>query len=153
MIIEKAKKGELPRVVSLIMKRGEDFDYKGSGLPEPELDVVADTVFKNWMVSPCFVAKEDGVIVGLASTNLSSFGWSRVPYLGMFMVYILPAFRKYSTVKMIYKSVQDYATLHGLLLCDDYIAIDRVDGRKRLMKSLGFKEAGFLLTYKGDEDE
>lgn len=148
-MIDMAKKEDLPRVVSLIMQRGKDFDYESHGFPLPEIDVVADTVYKNWLIAPCFVIRENNEIVGLASTTISSFGWSRVPYLGIFMVFVLPAYRNYARIRALYKSVQDYATLHGLLLCDDYIAIDRVDGRKRLMKSLGFKEAGFLLTYRG----
>lgn len=150
-MIRYATKEDLPAVVRLIMERGKEFDYDSHGFPRPELDVVTDTVYKNWLISPCFVVENDDKIVGCASTTISTFGWSRQPYLGMFMVYVLKSHRNYNTIKSLYKSVQDYATLHGLLLCDDYIAIDRVDGRKRLMKSLGFKEAGFLLTYRGEE--
>lgn len=149
--IRMADKEDLPKVVQLIMRRGEEFDYEASGLPEPELEVLTDTVYRNWMLSPCFVVEDDDGMFGVASTNLSSFGWSAKPYIGMFMVYILPEKRNFDTIKQLYKSVQDYASLQGLLLCDDYIAIDRVDGRRRLMQSLGFKEAGFLLTYRGEK--
>lgn len=150
-MIRMAEKEDLPRVVRLIMKRGEEFDYEKSGFPKPELDVLTDTVYRNWMLAPCFVVEEDEEIIGLASTTISTFGWSREPYLGMFMVYVLPEKRSFDIIKKLYESVKDYASLQGLLLCDDYIAIDRVDGRRRLMRSLGFKESGFLLTYRGDK--
>ena len=149
--VRTAKREDLPKVVQLIMKRGEEFDYEYSGLPEPEIECVTNTVYHNWIKSPCFIVEDDSGIIRVASTNLNKFGWSSKVYMGMFMVYVLPNKRKLVIVKKLYKSVQDYALLQGLLLCDDYIAVDRVDGRKRLMRSLGFKESGFLLTFNGGE--
>lgn len=149
--IKMAKREDLPRVVQLIMKRGEDFDYEARGMPLPDIDVVTDTVYRNWIISPCYVVWKDDEIIGLASTTLSTFGWSKVPHLGLFMVYVLKEHRKFGIIKKLYKSVQDYASLHGLVLHDSYIAIDRVDGRRRLMRALDFEESGFLLTYRGDK--
>jgi hypothetical protein len=68
------------------------------------------------------------------------------------MVYVLPNYRSFDKVKSLYKAIQKYANLQGILYADDYIAIDRVDGRRRLMQSLGFKESGFSLTYRGNKN-
>jgi hypothetical protein len=151
MFIDLARKEDLPRVVDLIMQRGDEFDYESNGFPLPKKHIVADTVYKNWMVSPCFVVKEDNEIVGLASTALFSFGWTDEPVLSTFMVYILPKHRSFDKIKQLYKAVQSYARLQGILYADDYIAIDRADARARLMRSLGFKQSGFLFTYNGKE--
>lgn len=150
-MIDLARKEDLPRVVDLIMQRGDEFDYEANGFPGPKKHIVADTVFKNWMVSPCFVVKEGDNIVGLASTTLFSFGWTDEPVLTTFMVYILPKHRDFGTVKALYKAIQSYARLQGLLYADDYIAIDRADARLRLMQSLDFKQSGFLFTFNGKE--
>lgn len=146
-----AERDDLPRVIQLIMKRGEEFDFEKSGFPEPEIDCVADTVYKNWLLSPCWIVLKDDKIIGLASTTLTNFGWSKKLHMAFFMVYVLPKYRSFDIIKKLYKSVQDYASLQGLLLVDENIAIDRVDGRRRLMRCLGFKESGFLLTFRGDK--
>lgn len=144
-----AQEHELEIVAKLIMKRAEEFDFTSSGFPEPEYDVVLDTVKHNWNLAPCIVAVKDSEIIGLASLTLSAFGWSKKLYLSPFMVYVLPQHRNFGIIKRIYQKIQEFADLHGILYADDYVAIDRVDARRRLMRGLGFKESGFLLTYQG----
>jgi len=147
--IEYARKEELHEVADLIMKRGEEIDYEATGFPKPCRGVVYDTVLRNWHLAPCLVVKKENEIIGLASLNLTSFGWSTELVLSPFMIYVLPEHRSYDIVKAIYDKIKEFALLHRLLFVDDYIAVDRVDGRRRMMRQFGFKEAGFLLTYDG----
>ena len=148
-MIRYAELDDLPDVVNLIMQRGEEFDYDSRGFPRPDRKVVTRTVLRNWHLAPCFLLCVDSKTVGCASTTLLSLGWSDEKVLTSFMVYILPKYRNSDRVKMLYKSIQDYADRNGLLYADDYIAIDRVAARQRLMRSLDFQESGFLFTYKG----
>ena len=148
-MIEVAQLEDLPDVVNLILKRGEEFDYESHGFPLPQRDAIVKTVVKGWQQAPCFLVKVDGQTVGCASLTLFSFGWSDEKVLSSFMVYILPKHRNNDRVKGLYGAIKDYANCNGLLYADDYIAIDRVAARQRLMRSLEFQESGYLFTYNG----
>ncbi|GEM_PF-6082551 len=146
--IRVAERDDLPRVVALIMERAKEFKFMN--FPKPDINVVADTVYKNYMLAPCFVMEIDGKIVGCASLTLTSFGWSKQVILAPFMVYIQKAHRSLKHTKAIYKAIQEYADEWELLYVDDYIATDRIEARQRLMRGMGFDIQGFMLTYKGE---
>lgn len=149
MTVRYATIDDLPDVVNLIMKRGDGFDYEKHGFPLPDRRVVTRTVVNNWHKSPCFVYVKDSRVIGCASTCIFNFGWSDEDILSTFMLYVLPEHRKHDIVKSLYGSIKDYADRNGLLYADDYIAIDRVAARQRLMRSLDFQQSGFLFTYNG----
>lgn len=147
ILITIAKEKDLPHVVDLVMHL--DSHYGFNGLPRAKREVVKKTIYDFWLQSPCFLVVKDGKIIGFMSTCFCEYGWTDEKYLSPFVTYVLPKHRNIAIIKALYNAVKKYAKLQGVLLIDAHLATERVDGRRRLLLSQGFKESGFLLTYKG----
>ena len=146
-LITIARQEELPDVVDLVMHLDEHYGF--NGLPRAKKEIVEQTIHENWLQAPCFLVKKDDKIIGFSSTTLGDYGWTDDKFLTTFVTYVLPEHRKIGIVKELYNAIKKYAKLQGVLLIDAHLATERVDGRRRLLLTQGFKESGFLLTYKG----
>ena len=147
--IDTAKQEDLGKIVALCLKRGEEFNFEM--FPQPDIDVIARNVVKNFNKAPCFVLKSNNEIIGFLGLTISDFFWSDELYLSDYMAYVLPMYRDIDIVEKLYKAAQDYADLQGMPLHLFYIAVDRQAARRRLMRRFNFKETGFLLSYKGED--
>lgn len=148
MHIDFAKYQDLPKVIDLIMHLNDNYGF--NDFPSAKRECVENTVRANFERVPCFVVKDGDEIVGLSSLALSNYGWTDEMFITPFVTYILPDHRNIAIVKRLYNAIKKYAELQGMLLVDTHLAMERVDGRRRLLQSLGFKEDGFLMTYKGN---
>ena len=146
-MISIAKEEDLSHVVDLVMHL--DSNYGFNGLPRAKREVVKESIRENWLQSPCFLVTKDDKIIGFSSTCYGDYGWTDEKFLSTFITYVLPEHRNIGIVKQLYNAIKKYAKLQGVLLIDAHLATERVDGRRRLLLSQGFKESGFLLTYKG----
>lgn len=147
--IEMATPEELPRVCELFLERGKEFDF--GPFPPPVFDDIRLTVYRCYAQAPCFVLKtEQGEIVGFAGLAVRTFCWNEsAPFLTDYMAYVQAPYRDYKVAQMLYNAIIEFAALHGLGVHLYYIATERHDARLRLMRRLGFKQTGFLLSYGG----
>lgn len=146
-MIEIAKQQDLPRIKELVKMGLMELDIEH--LPEIDDSVLEDTIYKNWLVVPTFIVKRNKKIIGCACLSLSTFGWSKEIHLDTFMVYILPEYRNYAILNNLYKKIKNFAKLQGLLYVDVYLGKDKIDERRRLIRSNGLTEIGIFVAYKG----
>lgn len=147
-MIRIAAKEDLPRVVELV-KLGVEETKHPIKVQEKTL---ADSIYRSFMMAPCFLVENDGETIGCASLTLGNMPWSQQIYLKSNMVYVLPDFRQIGIIKQLYKSIKDYAELQGYLYADTfYSATGEIDGRARLARSQGLKITGISITYDGSE--
>lgn len=145
--IRLAEREDLPEIVELVYKGVLELPVK---YYEPEKRIIADTIYKSWLLAPCFKVIKDGVIVGCASLDLGSLPWSAKPYLTTNMVYVLPEHRSNNIIKELYKSITKYAELQGILYLDNFVSsADKIDGRARLARKHGLDVAGVSIMHNG----
>lgn len=145
MHIEKALRSDLPKVVSLQIQRAEEFEFFNL-YPKMDLDLVVNNTIDRWQEAPVFLLKDKNLIVGFAGTALDSFYWSSEKFLTDYMVYILPKYRSIKAVGLLYKAMKDYAKSNNLPLHLTQIGVDKPKVRERLMRRLGFRQTGYIMT-------
>jgi hypothetical protein len=142
-----ANKEDLPKVVELIAEGVGDVKF--DGMPDVEMATLADSVYRSWMVAPCFLVCDGDKIVGCASLALKTFPWSQKPSITSNMVYVQETHRSYAIISKLYKAIKGYAKLHGLLYFDTYLGTDRVDARSRILQAQGLVRVGLSMVYDG----
>lgn len=142
-MISIATKEDLPRVVELVKAGIEELHFN---YPVQD-NVLADSVYRSFMLAPCFLVRDGNDIVGVASLTLGNFPWSQKPYLTSNMVYVLPSNRSYSIVRRLYDYIINYAKLQGISYLDNFMGNDKIDGRLRLAQSKGLEQTGISIKY------
>ena len=94
-----AKKDDLPMVVRMAKQGIERIDM--SAAPVVDVTVLADTIYKNYMISPVFVLCKNGEPVGVAPTTVNTHGWSKVPHLSTLVIYIQDKHKSLNTLDML----------------------------------------------------
>ena len=140
-----AKRCELPTVVRLSKEGIEQIDVEPA--PIVDTNVLADTVYKNYMISPVFILQKNGVPVGVAPTTLNTYGWSKSPHLSTLVIYIQKDHKSLNTLDLLMKAITEYANKQGIPYIDTFMGQKRIRARKRLIKRQGFKEAGTTFIY------
>lgn len=131
-------------IVDLCIERAKEFDF--DDFPNPDRKVILYNVARNYNLAPCFLLEKDGELIGFAGLTVTTFFWSDEPHLSDYMIFIKPEHRNWDIANLLYSAIIEFANLHGLPLHISYICLDRHDARLRMMKRLGFKHTGHLLS-------
>lgn len=116
-----------------------------------EDDVLEENVRSTFHMCPFFLVCEGDYVVGLASLALATQFWSSKPYLTTSMVYVLPEYRCFDTIKQLYKAIRRYADLQGILYLDNFYGTDKIDGRARLARTQKLDVIGLSILYEGQK--
>ena len=135
-----AEKEDLGRVAHLVIKGIKDI-----GVENIRQDYVINAVIVNYSIAPCLCLWGDDELVGVVPLKISSNYWSDEKYLTSLMYFVLPKHRSLPNLKLLTKSITDFASLHGLPYRDNFMGADKNDARRRLMRRNGFKEIGIIL--------
>jgi GNAT superfamily N-acetyltransferase len=144
-----AQREDLPRICELVKMGVEELPVHYYDVDD---SVLADTVYKSWLMAPCFTVVVEGKIVGCASCDLGSMPWAKDVYLTTNMVYVLPEYRNNRIIKELYKNITKYADLQGILYLDNFVSnADKIDGRARLARLHKLDVVGVSIMHNGDE--
>jgi hypothetical protein len=148
MIVAMATRDELKDVVKLALEGAKEFDFDGYHPPEPEQ--VAKYICDKWLRAPCFVLKKDEAIVGFIGLDIDSHWWSTKPIITDYRAYIMPEHRNMRAVKLLYGAVKQFADEQGVPYhAGHFVSDNRFNARRGLMRWLGFKTTGFIISYNG----
>jgi GNAT superfamily N-acetyltransferase len=142
--IRTATEYDFKAILDLCLERAKEAEF--DLLPEPDEKAILKGIARNFHLAPCFLLEKDGEIIGFAGLTVTTFFWSDEPHLSDYMIFIKPEYRNWDVANLLYSAIIEFANLHGLPLHISYICLDRHDARLRMMKRLGFKHTGHLLS-------
>ena len=144
MNIRMATEYDFKTIVDLCLERAKEFDFED--FPDPDKNAILRNIARNFHLAPCFLLEDNGEVIGFAGLTVTTFFWSDEKHLSDYMIFIKPEHRNWNVANLLYSAIIEFANLHGLPLHISYICLDRHDARLRMMKRLGFKHTGHLLS-------
>lgn len=144
MNIRLATEYDFKTILNLCLERAKEAEF--DLLPEPDEQAILRGIARNYHLAPCLLLEDDGEVIGFAGLTMTTFFWSDEKHLSDYMIFIKPEHRNWNVANLLYSAIIEFANLHGLPLHISYICLDRHDARLRMMKRLGFKHTGHLLS-------
>ena len=80
---------------------------------------------------------EDGMLVGVCLNSVQNQWWEEAPSLINTVTYVLPKYRSLGVFKDMLQNAEEYAKIKGMKFYFSPVACNKLDVKKRLMKSLG----------------
>lgn len=125
------------------------------GLSEVGIDYNEKYLFKkivnSYHLAPCFLYEKDGNIEGLAGFTIAINAYNGKAIMSEYIFYIRDKHRNIESLRGLVDAAKDFALDNSMDLRVEFIVVDDLQKRKRLLEHFGFKVTGLVGVVEWDQ--
>ena len=145
MSVRIANTSDIPYIVHLCKEALEE-----SGIEYSE-KYLFKKIVNSYHLAPCFLYEKDGNIEGLAGFTTAINAYSGKAIMSEYMFYIRDKHRNIESLRGLVDAAKDFALDNNMDLRVEFIVVDDLQKRKRLLEHFGFKVTGLVGVVKWEK--